>query len=191
MAVVLLPRLGQRYLPIKPLGCFTHTICATAVAVAVLAGEAQAQNGSGWLLMTPPSVPEKRTLMKVYVAGSDADVQAAVASLPGDDQVRLVTKIYEILTIPTLAARTEALLDALQDSAAPVSRWRPIDTFESAASCEHQRQRALQRFEHAAAKVRDSSPDGDELAFEEWTIFEGLAACRVSRCVPESAVLAR
>jgi hypothetical protein len=129
--------------------------------------------------------------MKVYAAGSDAEVQAAVASLPGDDQIRLVSKIYDILTMPTLAARTEALLDALQDSSAPVSRWRPIDIFESATSCEHQRQHALQSFERAAAKVRTASPDGDELAFEEWTIFEGLAACRMSRCVPESAVLNR
>jgi len=116
--------------------------------------------------------------MKVYAAGSEAEVQAAVASLPGDDQIRLVSKIYDILTMPTLAARTEALLDALQDSSAPVSRWRPIDVFESATSCEHQRQHALQSFERAAA-------------FEEWTIFEGLAACRMSRCVPESAVLNR
>jgi hypothetical protein len=129
--------------------------------------------------------------MKVYSAGSDAEVQAAVASLPDDDQIRLVSKIYEILTIPTLAGRTEALLDALQDPGAPVSRWRLVDTFESAASCESQRQHALQKFEHAAARVRTSTPDSEELAFEDWTIFEGLAACRVSRCVPESALLTR
>lgn len=171
---------------------------AAAVVVAVLAGEAAAQHGQaasapgeGWLLLAPPAVAEKRTLMQVYSAGSDAEVQAAVATLPGDDQIRLVSKIYEILTIPTLAGRTEALLDALQDRAAPVSRWRLVETFESAASCESQRQRALQKFEHAAARVRESSQDGDELPFAEWTIFEGLASCRVSRCVPESAVLAR
>ena len=167
-----------------------HLLFVAAVSVAVLAGEAFAQPGS-WLLVAPPPVPEKRMLMKVYSAGSDAEVQAAVANLPDDDQVRLVTKIYEILTMPTLAARTEALLDALQDASAHVSRWRSIDTFESSASCEHQRQRALQSFERAAEKVRNASPDGDELAFEEWTIFEGLAACRLSRCVPESAVANR
>ena len=181
----------QEVSAIKPLARrFTHTLCATAIAAAAVAAEAVAQTG-GWLLVTPPAAPEKRALMKVYAAGSDAEVQAAVASLPGDDQVRLVRKIYEILTIPTLTARTEALLDALQDPAAPVSSWRTIETFESAASCEHQRQRALQGFERAAAKVRAYSPEGDELAFEEWTIFEGLAACRMSRCVPEAAVLAR
>lgn len=129
--------------------------------------------------------------MTVYAAGSEAEVQAAVASLPDDDQIRLVTKVYEILTIPTLAARTEAFLDALHDASAPVSRWRLVETFESAVTCEHQRQRVLQSFERAAAKVRDSVPDGDELAFEEWTIFEGLSACRMSRCVPESAVSSR
>ena len=196
MAGVLLTRTGQRYLPINPTARrFAYAVYAAAVATAVvLAGEAAAQNpepGEGWLLLAPPAVAEKRTLMRVYSAGSDAEVQAAVANLPGDDQIRLVSKIYEILTIPTLAARTEALLDALQDHSAPVSRWRLIDTFESAASCESQRQQALQKFEHAAARVRDSSQDGDELPFEEWTIFEGLAACRVSRCVPESAVMVR
>jgi len=190
VAGLLLILMRQEDLLIKP-RCFTHAMCAMAVAVAMFAGEAVAQTG-GWILVTPPPVPEKRALMKVYGAGSEAEVQAAVATLPGDDQVRLVSKIYEILTIPTLSARTEALLDALQDPSAPVSRWRSIDTFESATSCEHQRQRALHSFERAAAKVRAASPDGgDELAFEEWTIFEGLAACRMSRCVPESAVLIR
>jgi hypothetical protein len=171
---------------------------AAAVTAAVLAVEAAAQNAQpgpqaseGWLLLAPPAVAEKRALMKVYSAGSDAEVQAAVATLPDDDQIRLVSKIYEILTIPTLAGRTEALLDALQDHSAPVARWRLVDTFESAASCESQRQHALQKFEHAAARVRSSSPDSEELAFEDWTIFEGLAACRVSRCVPESALLVR
>src|SRR5205823_12352609 len=98
---------------------------ATALAIAV-SGPAAADTSGGWLLMPPPPIPEKRALMKVYVAGSDAEVQAAVASLPGEEQIRLVTKIYKILTIPTVAARTEALLDALQDASAPVSRWRRI-----------------------------------------------------------------
>ncbi len=159
---------------------------ATAAAVAVFAVEAVAQTSGGWLLVTPPLVPERPALMKVYAASSDAEVHAAVASLPGDEQVRLVTKVYKILTIPTVAARTEALLDALQDTSAPVSRWRQIETFESAASCERQRQRALRSFELAAARVRSSSPESDELAVEDWTIFERLAACRTSRCVPES-----
>lgn len=141
--------------------------------------------------MTPPPIPEKRTLIKVYAAGSDAEVKAAVSSLSGEEQVRLVTKVYEILTIPSLAARTEALLDALQDRSAPVSTWRRIERFESAASCEQQRQRDLQSFELAAARVRSSSPEGDELAVDEWTIFEGLTACRLSRCVPESTIVSR
>jgi hypothetical protein len=167
-------------------------LAVTAVAVAVfsLPLESAAQTG-GWLLVAPPSIPEKRSLMKVYGAGSDAEVKAAVASLPGEEQVRLVTRVYEILMIPTVTARTEALLDVLQDPAAAVSRWRRIERFESAASCERERERALQSFERAAARVRASSPDGDELAVEEWTIFEGLAACRSSRCVPEATLLSR
>jgi len=181
----------QEVSAIKPLARrFTHTLCATAIAAAAVAAEAVAQTG-GWLLVTPPAAPEKRALMKVYAAGSDAEVQAAVASLPGDEQVRLVTKVYKILTIPTVAARTEALLAVLQDTSAPVARWRRIERFDSAASCEQQRQRALQSFERAAESVRSSSPDGDELALAEWTIFEGLAACRLSRCVPESTLLSR
>ena len=124
----------------------------TAAAAAFsLAREGAAQTG-GWLLITPPPIPEKRALMKVYGAGSDAEVKAAVASLPGEEQVRLVTKVYEILTIPTVAARTEALLDVLQDPSAPVSRWRRVERFESAAACERQRQLALQSFERAAAQ---------------------------------------
>ena len=171
--------------------CFALAISGAAVAIAVFSPSAVAETSRGWLLVTPPPIPEKRTLMKVYVAGSDAEVQAAVASLPGDEQVRLVTKVYKILTIPTVAARTEALLDAVQDTSAPVARWRRIERFDSAASCEQQRQRALQSFERAAESVRSSSPDGDELALAEWTIFEGLAACRLSRCVPESTLLSR
>jgi len=164
---------------------------AIAIAVTVLGPAAAAEKGAGWLLVTPPPIPEKRTLIKVYAAGSEAEVKAAVASLPGEEQVRLVTKVYEILTIPTLTARTEALLDVLQDHAAPVSRWRRIARFNSAASCEQERQRALQKFERAAANVRASSADGDELAVEDWMIFEGLTACRLSRCVPESTLLSR
>ena len=162
-----------------------------ALAVTVLSPAAAAERGAGWLLVTPPPIPEKRTVMKVYAAGSDAEVKAAVASLPGDEQVRLVTKVYEILTIPTLTARTEALLDVLQDKSAPVSRWRRIERFDSGASCEQERQRALQKFERAAESVRAAAADGDELAVEEWTIFEGLTACRLSRCVPESTLLSR
>ena len=162
-----------------------------AVVLIVFCAAAAAETPGRWLLVTPPAVPEKRALIKVYAAGSDAEVQAAVASLPGEEQVRLVKKVYGILTIPTVAARTEALLDAIQDTSAPVSRWRRIERFDSAASCEQQRQRALQSFERAAASVRSSSPDGDELTVEEWTIFEGLTACRSSRCVPESTYLSR
>ena len=164
---------------------------AVALIVFVFCAAAAAETPGRWLLVTPPAVPEKRALMKVYSASSDAEVRAAVASLPGDEQVRLVTKVYEILTIPTVAERTEALFDALQDPAAPVTQWRRIETFDSAVSCEQRRQRALQSFERAAARVRASSPDGDELTVEEWTIFEGLTACRSSRCVPESTSLSR
>jgi len=130
-------------------------------------------------------------LMKVYVANSDSEVQAAVASLPGEEQVRLVTKVYKILTIPGPADRTEALLAAIQDTAAPVSSWRTLEKFDSATACEQKRERALQSFERAAAKVRSESPEDDELAVEDWTILEGLAACRMSRCVPESTISLR
>ncbi len=162
-----------------------------AVVVLALGGQAAAQARSGWLLVTPPPVPERRVLMKVYAASSDSEVQAAVASLPGKEQVRLVTMVYKILTIPAPADRTEALLAALQDTAAPVSSWRTLEKFDSAASCERKRERALQSFEHAAARVRSESPEGDELAVEDWTILEGLAACRMSRCVPESTLSLR
>jgi len=170
---------------------FAGAASGIAVVVSALSPAVAAEKGPGWLLVTPPPIPEKRTVMKVYVAGSDAEVKAAVASLPGDEQVRLVTQVYEILTIPTLTARTEALLDVLQDKSAPVSRWRRIQRFDSAASCEQERQRALQKFERAAQSVRTSPADGDELAVEDWTIFEGLTACRLSRCVPEPTLLSR
>jgi len=130
-------------------------------------------------------------LMKVYVANSDSEVQAAVASLPGEEQVRLVTKVYKILTIPGPADRTEALLAAIQDTAAPVSSWRTLEKFDSATACEQKRERALQSFERAAAKVRSESPEDDELAVQDWTILEGLAACQMSRCVPESTISLR
>ena len=164
-----------------------HILSVAAVGVAVLSGEALAQPGS-WLLVAPPPVAEKRMLMKVYSAGSGADVQAAVANLPDNDQVRLVTKIYEILTMPTLAARTEALLDALQDTSAPTSSWRQVGMFESAASCERERELALQTFEGDAMRVRASDPESEELSTEGWKTFQGLSACRKSRCVPGSAL---
>jgi hypothetical protein len=129
--------------------------------------------------------------MKVYTASSDSEVQAAVSNLPGEEQVRLVTQVYKILTIQAAADRTEALLAALQDTSAPVSSWRTLETFDSATSCEQKREHALQSFERAAAKVRSEAPDGDELAVEDWTILEGLAACRMSRCVPESTLSLR
>jgi hypothetical protein len=53
-----------------------------------------------------------------------------------------------------------------------VSSWRALETFDSAVSCEHQRERDLLSFERAAARVRATSPDGDELAVEGWTILE-------------------
>jgi hypothetical protein len=164
-------------------------ITAAAAVVFVIAGEVAAQ--TGWLLVTPPPIPERRAVMRVYAASSDSEVQAAVATLPGEEQVRLVTKVYKILAISTAADRTEALLAALQDTAAPVSSWRTLEAFDSAVSCEQKRERALQGFERAAARVRSAPPEGDELAVEDWTLLEGLAACRMSRCVPESARVAR
>jgi hypothetical protein len=153
--------------------------------------DADAQAGGRWLLVVPPQVPEKRALIRVYAAGSADDVLAAVESLPRDEQTRLVTKVYEILTIPTAVGRTEAMLDALQDTSAPVPSWRRIGAFESAASCERQRALALQSFELEASRVRSAYPDGDELSAEDWKLFEGLSACGKSRCVPESAFFAR
>jgi len=166
------------------------TMAAFTAVLAFSAG-VWAQAGSGWSLVTPPPVPERRVLMKVYTASSDSDVKAAVANLPGEEQVRLVTKVYKILTIPAAADRTEALLAALQDTAAPVTSWRKLETFDSSTSCERKRERALESFERAAAKVRSEASDADELAVEDWTILEGLTACRMSRCVPESTLSLR
>jgi hypothetical protein len=164
---------------------------AALTAVAAVAGEVAAQSKSGWLLVTPPPVAERRVLMKVYAASSDSEVEAAVASLPGDEQARLVTKVYKILTIPAAAERTEALLATLQDPAAPMASWRTLEAFDSATSCEDKRARALQSLERAAARIRTESPEADELAVEDWTTLEGLAACRMSRCVPASPLSRR
>jgi hypothetical protein len=164
---------------------------ATAAIVAALIVEAVAQTGNRWLLVVPPLVADKSALIKVYSSSSVADVRAAVDSLPEDEQVLMVTKVYKILTIPTVVARTEALLDALQDTSAPIGKWRQVGAFDSAAACERERRLALQTFERNALRVRYGYPDSDEVSPEDWRLFEGLAACRSSRCVPESAFLTR
>lgn len=185
-------RFGRRTLAIKLLTPrYARATFATAAAVAAFAVEAVAQVGGGWFLVAPPPIPEKRALVRVYAASSDAEVQAAVDSLPNEKQILLVTKVYKILMIPTVVARTEALLEALQDTSAPVSKWRQIDAFDSAELCERDRQRALQGFERAAARLRSLAPESEELPVEGWGIFEGLSACRRSRCVPESAFFPR
>ncbi len=159
--------------------------------MAVLAVEAVAQAGSSWLLVVPPLIPEKHALIKIYAANSDAEVRAAVDSLPDDEQILLVTKVYRILAIPTGIARTEALLDALQDTSAPMPKWRQIGAFDSAASCEDQRRLALQTFERDASGVRSAHPESEALPVEDLRILQGLSACRRSRCMPESAFSAR
>ena len=166
------------------------TLLALAVAVA-LVGEALAQSGGNWLLVVPPLIPEKRALIKVYAASSADEVRAAVDSLPESEQVRLVTKVYGILRIPTVIARAEALVDVLQNTSAPVAAWRQIGAFDSAAVCERQRQLALERFERDASGVRSGSTDGEELSDEDWKIVEGLSTCRRSRCIPASAFFSR
>jgi hypothetical protein len=164
---------------------------ATAVVVVALVAEAAAQTGGRWSLVVPPLIADRSALVKVYAASSVAEVRAAVDGLPDDEQVRMVTKVYGILSIPTLIARTEALLDALQDTSAPIVKWRPLGAFDSAATCERERQLAIQAFERKVLRVRYGYPDSEELSAEDWRLFEGLAACRSSRCVPESAFLAR
>jgi len=166
------PRRDQSIKPLAPRS--GPTILATVAILIALVAEAVAQAGGGWLLVVPPHIPQKRALMKVYGANSEAEVRAAVDSLPQNEQALLVTKVYRILAIPTAAARTEAVLDALQDTAAPVRNWRRIRAFESAASC-----------------VRAASPDGEELSVEDWRLLEGLSAARKSRCLPESSFVAR
>ena len=71
------------------------------------------------------------------------------------------------------------------------ARSRRVDAFESAASCERQRELALQSFELEASSVRAASPDGEELSVEDWRLLEGLSAARKSRCLPESSFVAR
>jgi hypothetical protein len=164
---------------------------ATAAIVAALIVEAVAQTGNRWLLVVPPLIADKSPLIKVYASNSVDEVRAAVDRLPEDEQVLMVTKVYRILTIPTVIARTEALLDALQDTAAPIRKWRQIGAFDSAASCERERQLALRTFERNALRVRYGYPESEELSPEDWRLFEGLAACRSSRCVPESTFLTR
>jgi hypothetical protein len=163
---------------------------ATIALTLAVAVESPAQSGD-WRLVVPPLIPEKRALIRVYAAGSPAEVRAAVDGLPGDAQVLLVTKVYAILSIPAATARTEALLDALQDTSAPVSRWRQIGAFDSAEACERQRRLALESLEGEAFRARSGFSESAELSDEHWTILEGLSTGRMSRCVPVSAFVAR
>jgi hypothetical protein len=175
-------RLARRY-------AFTTLALAAAVAsfgAAALAVET-ADRERGWLLVAPPPIAEKRALIKIYGASSEAEVQAAVDSLPDHEQVILVTKAYKILTIPTAAARTEALFEALHDTAAPVAAWRLIGTFDTAALCERERRLALEGFERAVERVRAAPDDDEELSVDDVRLFEKLSACRLSRCVPSAA----
>lgn len=170
---------------------YGRIVLATAAIVVALVGDVVAEAGSRWVLVVPPLIADRSALIRVFASNSVADVRAAVNGLPEDEQVLMVSKVYKILTIPTGIARTEALLDALQDTAAAVSTWRQVAAFDSAASCERERQLALQTLERTALKVRYGYPESEELSPEDWRLFEGLAACRSSRCVPESAFLAR
>jgi hypothetical protein len=168
-----------------------HAALAAAVIGVVLAGEVSAETSGSWYLVVPPLISERQALIKAYTAESEADVEEAVEGLPEERQVVLASKAYSILIIPTVVERTEALLDALQDTSAPTSSWRQVGMFESAASCERERELALQTFEGDAMRVRASDPESEELSTEGWKTFQGLSACRKSRCVPESALSAR
>jgi hypothetical protein len=164
---------------------------AAAIIGVVLVGQAAAESSASWYLVVPPLIPERQALIKAYTASSEDDVKAAVEGLPEERQVLLATKAYSILTIPTVVERTEALLDALQDTSAPTPSWRQVGMFDSAASCERERELALQTFEGDALRVRAADPESEELSNEGWKTFQGLSACRKSRCVPESAFSAR
>ena len=168
-----------------------HAALAAAIIGVVLSGEVSAETSGSWFLVVPPLIPERQALIKAYIAESEEDVTAAVEGLPEERQVVLASKAYAILTIPTVVERTEALLDALQDTSAPTSSWRQVGMFESAASCERERELALQTFEGDAMRVRASDPESEELSTEGWKTFQGLSACRKSRCVPGSALSAR
>ena len=165
-----------------------HAALAAAIIGVVLAGEVSAETSGSWYLVVPPLIPERQALIKAYTAESEADVEEAVEGLPEEGQLVLASKAYSILTIPTVVERTEALLDALQDTSAPTSSWRQVGMFESAASCERERELALQTFEGDAMRVRASDPESEELSTEGWKTFQGLSACRKSRCVPGSAL---
>jgi hypothetical protein len=168
-----------------------HAALTAAIIGVVLAGEVSAETSGSWYLVVPPLIPERQALIKAYTAESEADVKAAVEGLPEERQVVLASKAYSILTIPTVVERTEALLDALQDTSAPTSSWRQVGMFESAASCERERELALQTFEGDAIRVRAYDPESEELSTEGWKTFQGLSACRKSRCVPGSVFSAR
>jgi hypothetical protein len=153
----------------------------------VLAAEAVAQTGSSWFLVAPPPIRDKSALFKAYAANSEVEMRAALDGLPDDEQLHLLIKIQKILTIPTVIARTEALIDAALDTSAPLPTWRQLKAFDSAASCERLRERALESYERDASKVRSSHPEGEDLRDEDLRTFSGRAAARKSRCVPGSA----
>lgn len=170
---------------------YGYFVPAAAAIVVALAVESMAQTGSGWVLMVPPRIREQEALIKVLAADSVAEMNAAVSGLSGEESLHLLAKVHKIIDRPTVADRMEALSDALHDDSAPAAAWRRIGAFDSAEMCERQRERSLRLFEREAARVRSRHPDGDELTHADERIFDALAACRRSRCVPTSAFFSR
>src|SRR5437773_11215037 len=60
---------------------------AAVIIGVVFVGEAAAESAGSWYLVVPPLIPERQALLKAYTATSEADVKAAVAGLPEDQQV--------------------------------------------------------------------------------------------------------
>jgi hypothetical protein len=160
----------------------------TVVVVVAFAVEAIAR--TGWFLIVPPFTSDRAVLIRVCAADSIAKARAELSGLPDAEQDRILEKAVKILAIQPNVARVEALVEATQDTSAPLSKWRQLKAFDSAASCEDTRLSLLQRFQADARRIR-SSPLDEKDATEAAKVLTWLSDLGKSRCIPESALFTR
>ncbi len=146
---------------------------------------------TGWLLITPPFHEDLMAALKSYSAlieePSEEKRQTLLKNLPSPPRRkvldRLETVFQKMVGEPSLQKRMEIFFESTLNENAPLSNWKQIMAFDSAAECEEQKGELV-----AKAKDKLGDNEASELTDERIKYIHAVILFRASRCVPASVV---
>ncbi len=121
------------------------------------------------------------TLGAVLVALAAA-LGVGLAAPPRASAMSWMLALPPLKPTPPATTGPRATVEAELDRTAPVTAWRPGQTFDSGAACEENRLAALKRFDEAVGAAGDGTPSPETMQR-----LTRLGETAYGRCVPAFA----